>query len=759
MKRPLNHLVPTLLVVSIACGLFSECVRADELSEQIATALIRAGDNRAQIQTALDKTPAGQQEGMRFLVAYMPDRDLTSMSSTFLLENVRVAYQSWTEAPWKDQLPKDVFLNNVLPYASINERRDNWRSDFRQRFFELVKDSKSPSAAAVTLNQKIFHQLQVKYSTKRRKADQSPYESIESGLASCSGLSVLLVDACRSVGVPARFVGTPLWTNKSGNHSWVEIWDDGWHFTGAAEPQGDQLDRAWFTGRATTAQRDHLLHAIYAVSFKPTPQRFPLVWGRKIDYIFAVNVTDRYTENDREVPAGKTLAMFRVLDASGKDRCAARITVTQGGKTLFQGESKDERFDTNDHLTGVLAQNQEFDVEVRTTDAVLKTKIKTAAGEKLFTFELSAAQPRVATPVDETESAAAIKALDEYLSIEFGKRGQLQDLPFATTQISRADAKHAKQRLWDDHEKQVRRDHAEEMKAGSLEDGDLKMPFSMKKFGKKPTDGWSLYISMHGGGGAPKSVNDRQWENQKRLYELKEGIYLVPRAPTDTWNLWHQSHIDRMFERLIENLIVFEGVNPNRVYIMGYSAGGDGVFQLAPRMADRLAAAAMMAGHPNETSPLGLRNIGFALYMGGRDSAYNRNKVAADWKKKLAKLQQADPQGYRHQVKIFPDKGHWMDREDAAALPWLAKFNRNPLPQKIVWKQDDVTHESFYWLAVDEKHRKARSQVIVTRKQQTIDIQQSDVGQLIVRLNDEMLDLDKEVTVSFDEQTLFQGRL
>jgi dienelactone hydrolase len=27
-------------------------------------------------------------------------------------------------------------------------------------------------------------------------------------------------------------------------------------------------------------------------------------------------------------------------------------------------------------------------------------------------------------------------------------------------------------------------------------------------------------------------------------------------------------------------------VNPNKVYVMGYSAGGDGVWRLAPRMAD-----------------------------------------------------------------------------------------------------------------------------------------------------------------------------
>ena len=74
-------------------------------------------------------------------------------------------------------------------------------------------------------------------------------------------------------------------------------------------------------------------------------------------------------------------------------------------------------------------------------------------------------------------------------------------------------------------------------------------------------------------------------------------------------------------------------LDPNKVYLMGYSAGGDGVYQLAPRMADRFAAAAMMAGHPNETSPLGLRNLPFTIHMGENDTPYKRNKVAAEWKK------------------------------------------------------------------------------------------------------------------------------
>ena len=108
--------------------------------------------------------------------------------------------------------------------------------------------------------------------------------------------------------------------------------------------------------------------------------------------------------------------------------------------------------------------------------------------------------------------------------------------------------------------------------------------------------------------------------------------------------------------------------------MLGYSAGGDGVYQLAPRMADYWAGAAMMAGHPNGVSLLSLRNVPFALQVGGNDAAYNRNKVGKEYGEQLDKLQKDDPKGYEHFVKIHEGKGHWMNLEDKAALPWMAKF-------------------------------------------------------------------------------------
>ncbi|OUU21376.1 MAG: polyhydroxyalkanoate depolymerase, partial [Planctomycetia bacterium TMED53] len=262
--------------------------------------------------------------------------------------------------------------------------------------------------------------------------------------------------------------------------------------------------------------------------------------------------------------------------------------------------------------------------------------------------------------------------------------------------------------------------------------------------------GRSLYISLHGGGGAPAEVNDQQWENQKRLYSPNEGIYLSPRAPTNTWNLWHQGHIDRAFDRLIANMIVFHQVDPNHVYLLGYSAGGDGVYQLAPRMADRWAAAAMMAGHPNDARPDSLRNLPFTLHMGAKDSPYNRNGQAQIWKDLLAKLRANDPNGYDHWVEIYADKGHWMDREDSQAIPWLASKYRNLRSTKIIWLQDDVVHSRFYWLL--DKTPKARERVEATLDGQKITISTSENHDtLTVRLDDSMMDLNQPVSIAVND--------
>jgi hypothetical protein len=240
----------------------------------------------------------------------------------------------------------------------------------------------------------------------------------------------------------------------------------------------------------------------------------------------------------------------------------------------------------------------------------------------------------------------------------------------------------------------------------------------------------------------------------KTLYTPPAGIYVAPRAPTDTWNMWFQGHIDVLFDRMIENLIVFEGVDPNRVYIMGFSAGGDGTYRLAPRMADRWAAGAMMAGHPGGVSVENLRNVPFSIQMGAYDYAYNRNGEAERYGRILADLKAQDPGGYEHLVQIHDGVGHWMNHKEAPVVPWMHGFTRNLRADRLVWRVEGSNR--FYWLY--QANPQAGSRVVVELHGQDIHVVAShNTDELTFRLDDEMLDLDRRVRVYRQGVLYFDG--
>ena len=186
---------------------------------------------------------------------------------------------------------------------------------------------------------------------------------------------------------------------------------------------------------------------------------------------------------------------------------------------------------------------------------------------------------------------------------------------------------------------------------------------------------------------------------------------------------------------------------------------GEGVWQLAPRMADRWAAAAMMAGHPNDASLLPLRNVPFALFVGGNDAAYKRNEIVAERAAKLDELEKADPGGYVHMARIYPGLPHWMNRKDAEALPWMGKQTRQVWPKKIIWVQDDVIETRFYWLAVSKDDAKEKQQITAEVEGQKIRLSGDVPPRITIRLSDELLDLDQPVQVSVNGREVFHDRV
>ncbi len=509
-SQPMRFLFPALAVF-IFLQIFPGRIIASENAtnrwwpETTEAALSQAGTNRQELATALEKTPAAQREEIQFLIENASVQDLQKLSADFLSQNVALADDAFQSAPWKNQVPREIFLNDVLPYACVNETRDDWRPKLRKICAPLVADCKTPGEAACRLNENIFKIVNVRYSTAREKADQSPAESMSSGLASCTGLSILLVDACRSVGVPARFAGTPMWTDNSGNHSWVEIWDGGWHFLGAAEPDANGLDHAWFKDKAATAIENNPTNAIYAASFKKTGLAFPLDWAPDDQSINAVNVTARYAAKNSPTNSDKVLLQVKVVDAENGRRIATKVAVNNitNSADFFEGVSEGESADMNNVLS--------FDLPPGIYQICASLGNQTAA--QIFIPNTNAQQPVILSlnefkPLNPNDEKKLKKAFTEFFEASDEKQAQWK--------FSRSLEK-----LLFENEPAVRQAAWESFKAAPVHDSfkqdfDAKQvrfenytsPYTVKFVGERPTNGWALFIAMHGGGGAPKELND-----------------------------------------------------------------------------------------------------------------------------------------------------------------------------------------------------------------------------------------------------------
>ena len=186
----------------------------------------------------------------------------------------------------------------------------------------------------------------------------------------------------------------------------------------------------------------------------------------------------------------------------------------------------------------------------------------------------------------------------------------------------------------------------------------------MEKKGKPGRNGKiPLYITLHGGGATTSASNDEQWRQMFDYYKnsVKNGIYIACRGITDTWDLHFQDNSYRLYDRLIQNMIYTNNVDPNRVFLLGFSAGGDGVYQILPRMADRFAAGNMSSGHPNGISLLNLFNCPFSIQVGIRDY-YSRSAMrsvrGAEFAKTLNDYNDIYGFGYEHRVLVHVPYGH-----------------------------------------------------------------------------------------------------
>jgi hypothetical protein len=243
-------------------------------------------------QQALDQAEEPARSDLACIIASTPKAALEQIGPEGASRHAAAMREAWQSAPWSDDVSEELWRAAILPPTHVSEAGERW-CDIVVSRLATVESQPDVQSTVRRLNAAIGDTLGVHYHpTKRRAPDQGPLETMESGWSSCTGLSILLANACRTRGIPARLAGTPLWIDDSGNHTWVEVWADGrWHHVESADP--NSWDTAWFDAKAAQADASDPMHRIYAV-MPGGPCVFPLAWDLDRTDIRAVDVTEHY---------------------------------------------------------------------------------------------------------------------------------------------------------------------------------------------------------------------------------------------------------------------------------------------------------------------------------------------------------------------------------------------------------------------------------------------------------------------------------
>lgn len=321
------------------------------------------------------------------------------------------------------------------------------------------------------------------------------------------------------------------------------------------------------------------------------------------------------------------------------------------------------------------------------------------------------------------------------------------------------------------------------------------MKVMTKVVGNAPKDGYPLFLVYHGGGYDPEQdTNEGQWAGMADRYASIPGIYCSIRSVSDfeqSGQIFSTDISWPFYDRIIQNCIAYMNANPNQVYIVGYSAGGNGVYQIAPRITDRLASANMTAGHPEGISLINLYNMPFYLQVGELDTPYSRYTITVEYAQKLDDLAARFGGGYVHECFVHYDTVHgkvgdnksgqtviadifaWYNAKRGAgsytggtkvtethAAKLMTQHTRNPIPERVIWELSVTAKsnghrgiDSFYWLSttlqtgiIDASYDKSTNTV-------TIKTDKVGKGEITVYLSEDMVDIFSPVNIVLPDGT------
>ncbi len=227
-----------------------------KIEEEFLKLTEKLGADREQLKTICEKLDGcGRELGlaMKYLYVTAPYSDLVNYSFEEIQDFAEHGLFLYNTMERVKELPEEMFLNYILDHRVNEEEVLPCRSFFWNELKDRIA-GKNAKDAAIEVNYWCAEEATYHSGDDRTLPALTVYRR---GYGRCGEESVFLVNALRSVGIPARQVYVPRWSHCDDNHAWVELWCEGkWYFTGACEPLMI-LNKGWFTNASSRAMMVH----------------------------------------------------------------------------------------------------------------------------------------------------------------------------------------------------------------------------------------------------------------------------------------------------------------------------------------------------------------------------------------------------------------------------------------------------------------------------------------------------------------------
>lgn len=158
-------------------------------------------------------------------------KDIETVDSAYLCNNIEWAFKVWYEQPWGKNVSFTDFCEYILPYRIADETLSDWREDIYHKYNHLldsfrisdIVDKDDPAVAARCLLDSLRKRSKFFTTTVPPELPHVGPEVAQNRTGSCRELSDYVVYVCRALGIPCAIDFMPIHGDGNDGHQWVSF--------------------------------------------------------------------------------------------------------------------------------------------------------------------------------------------------------------------------------------------------------------------------------------------------------------------------------------------------------------------------------------------------------------------------------------------------------------------------------------------------------------------------------------------------------